>query len=432
MQKGWHFAVTRNRWFRILGVSFIMYVLAFVDRTNLAMAIPSIRADLGLTASEIGFATGMFFWGYLVLPVPAGRISAVWSAKWVILGLIVLWSGVSVTTAFVHSTTELVANRFLLGVTEGGVLTSVLVLIRRWFTRAERARANTLFLMAIAVGPLIANPVSGLVLTFFDWRAMFVIEAIPGLIWGIVWALAIDDLPEHATWLPEEQRRSLVAELTRERSTFVEPAGHWSRTLLQPAILLLALYNFLALMAEWGVIFWLPSVIRDTAAGLPALFVGLLAAIPYIAGVAIMFIVASSSDRHQERKWHMIVMTSLSGAFLILAQYATGVNIWAVITLLTLSTACFFGRYGPFWTLPTELLPASVAGVGIGLINGAGNIGGVFGPLMFGYVRGLTDSFSLALIVAGVSLVLGGIVALPIRARPLNEQENVVLAVGAK
>jgi MFS family permease len=99
MRKGWHFAVTRNRWCRILGVSFIM----FVDRTNIAMAIPGIRADLGLTASEIGFATGMFFWGYLVLPVPVGRISAVWSAKWVILGLIVLWSGVSVTTAFVHS-----------------------------------------------------------------------------------------------------------------------------------------------------------------------------------------------------------------------------------------------------------------------------------------------------------------------------------------
>ena len=117
---------------------------------------------------------------------------------------------------------------------------------------------------------------------------------------------------------------------------------------------------------------------------------------------------------------------------MILAQYATGVDIWAVLILLTLSTACFFGRYGPFWTLPTELLPTSVAGAGIGLINGAGNIGGVFGPLMFGYVRGLTGSFSIALIVAGVSLVLSGVVALPIRSRPPNEPKNAFLAVEAK
>jgi MFS family permease len=411
-----------------------MYVLSFIDRTNLAMAIPGIRADLGLTASEIGFATGTFFWGYVILQIPSGRIASVWSAKWVVFGLLVFWSGVSITTAFVHSTTELVANRFILGVCEGGVLTATLVLIRRWFTRAERARANTLFLMAIAVGPMIANPLSGLVLTLTSWRAMFIIEAIPALLWGIVWALAIDDSPEHARWLPNEERNALVAELKREQSIMVEPSGHWLLTLLQPAVLLLALYNFLALMAEWGVIFWLPSVIKDTAKGLPVLFVGLLAAIPYIAGVVAMYVVASSSDRHQERKWHMIVMSSLSGVFLVLAQFAAGVNIWAVLILLTLSTASFFGRYGPFWTLPTELLPASVAGVGIGLINGAGNIGGVFGPLVFGYVRGVTGSFSLALTVAGISLVLSGIVALPIRSRPDDKQtrERPVLGVAAK
>jgi len=423
--------ISQNRWFRILGVSFVMYVLSFIDRTNIAMAIPGIRADLGLTASQIGFATGVFFWGYVVLQVPAGRLASTWSPKKVILGLLVLWSFMSMTTAFVHTTTELVANRFLLGVTEGGVLTSVIVLISRWFTRAERARANVLFLMAIAVGPMIANPITGFVLTFMNWRWMFVFEAVPALLWGIVWWFAIDDTPAEAGWLPKAEREMLVSELSNERKLASEPTGHWAKTLMHPAVLLLALYNFLALMAEWGVIFWLPSVIRDSSHGMPIYVVGLLASLPYLAGVVVMYFVAVSSDKRQERKWHMLIMSSLSGIFLICAQFAVGWNIWVVLGFLILSTASFFGRYGPFWTMPTEILPPSVSGVGIGLINGAGNIGGVFGPLMFGYFREVTGNFSTALVLAGVSLILSSIVALPISNKPPAKSGNRQMATAS-
>src|SRR3974377_1106017 len=103
-------ALHRNRWVRILGVSFVMYVLSYIDRTNIAMAIPFLRDELGIGASSIGFATGMFFWGYIILQIPVGRIAAVWSAKWAILGLLVLWSIVSLSTAFVRTETELVVN----------------------------------------------------------------------------------------------------------------------------------------------------------------------------------------------------------------------------------------------------------------------------------------------------------------------------------
>ena len=134
----------RNRWVRILGVAFVLYVLSFIDRTNIAMAIPALRSELGMSSSAIGFATGMFFWGYIVLQIPAGRLASVWSAKWVILGQSVMWSFVSLSTAFVHTENQLIANRFILGLFEGGVLTCTIVLIRKWFTRAERARANTM------------------------------------------------------------------------------------------------------------------------------------------------------------------------------------------------------------------------------------------------------------------------------------------------
>jgi sugar phosphate permease len=407
-------SILRNRWYRILGVSFVMYVLSYMDRTNIAMAIPAMRAELGMAPSAIGLATGMFFWGYIVLQVPAGRLASIWSAKRVIGTLLVFWSLVSVTTAFVHTGLELFLNRFALGIAEGGVLTCVIVLIRSWFTQAERARANTVFLLSLAVGPLVANPVSGWIIALSGWRLMFVLEALPGLLWGIVWWLAIDDDPRTARWLDPAEQARLVATLDAERADLPPLTGHWLKTLYNPAVLLLAAYNFLALMAEWGVQYWLPSVLKDT--GLPISTVGMLAAIPYLLGIAMMLLVAASSDRLRERKWHMVATTALAGAFLIMLPFGDTGPV-ALICFLTLSIGAFMGRYGPFWTLPTEALPTTVVGVGIGLVNGAGNLGGTVGPYFFGVLRTQFGDFKLALAIAGISLILASLTALPIRAR---------------
>jgi sugar phosphate permease len=406
----------RSRWMRILGVAFVMYVLSYIDRTNIAMAIPAMRSELGLSASAIGFATGTFFWGYIILQIPAGRLAAVWSAKWVILGLLIFWSLTALATAFVRTETELIANRFILGLFEGGVLTCTIVLIRKWFTRAERARANTMFLISIPIASVIANPISGIVLEHLGWQMMFIVEALPSVVWALVWIWAISDEPQSVTWLDAREKANLLAALQEEEAALAPLQGHWVKTLWHPAVLLLALYNFAALMAEWGVTFWLPTVLKET--GLSITAVGFLSTIPYATGAAAMILVASHSDRVQERKWHMIGATALSGVFLLLAQFAGYGGTVATLIFLTLAVAAFFGRFGPFWTVPTQVLPPAVAGVGIGLINGAGNLGGTVGPYFFGYVREMTGSFKVALTVAGISLIVASLVAFPIRVRP--------------
>ncbi|MDN5000006.1 MFS transporter [Bradyrhizobium sp. GCM10027634] len=407
-------ALIRNRWVRILGVSFVMYVLAHVDRVNLSMAAPYVREELSLSPASLGFATGLFFWGYIVLQIPAGRLASTWSPKRVLLCLLLLWSSASLTTAFVHTQTELSINRFALGLSEGGVLTCTLVLIRNWFTRAERARANALFLLSLPIGPMIASPISGLILSYADWRWMFVIEAVPGFFWALVWAWAIDDRPQDASWLTEDERVRLVRQLAEEDDATVRITGHWLSTLWHPSVLLLALYNFFALMAEWGVNFWFPTVLKET--GLPIGVVGLLAALPPALGIALMIGMAASSDRLRERKWHMIGTTALSGLPLLAMQFTGGGAMWTVLCL-SLAIAIFLGRFGPFWTLPGEVLPPTVIGVGIGLINGAGNLGGTVGPYFFGVVKTQTGTFTLALAAAGISLVLSALIAVPIRAR---------------
>lgn len=244
---------------------------------------------------------------------------------------------------------------------------------------------------------------------------MFVVEAVPTLLWGIVWWWAIADGPQQARWLAPAERERITAALAAEQTQLEAPRGHWLKTLLHPAVLLLALYNFAALMAEYGVNFWLPTVLKET--GLSILAVGFLSAIPYAVGALLMILLAWNSDRTQERKWHMIGATAASGTILMLASLAPQGSTIAILVCLTLSVGAFLGRFGPFWTLPSEILPPAVAGVGIGLINGAGNLGGTVGPYFFGYIRTITGTFSLALLVGGLSLVAGSLIAVPIRRR---------------
>jgi MFS family permease len=390
-----------------------MYVLSYIDRTNLAMAIPSMRTDLNMTATAIGGATSMFFWGYIILQIPTGRLADVWSAKMIIFLQLILWAAISLTTAFIHTPNELWWNRFALGLAEGGVLTCTLVLIRRWFTRPERARANTVFLLSLAVAPVIASPISGLVLKYSNWRAMFLLEALPGLLWGLVWLWAIADSPAKARWLPTAERERLERELEAEAAVVPPPRGHWLTVLWSAPVLLLMLYNLGALAAEWGINFWLPSVVKETGAGI--MLVGVLSALPYAAGAVMMVLVARNSDRKQERKYHMIAATCSAGVFLFCAQFATGFGPYAAVLFLTLSVGSFLGRFGPFWTLPSEVLPPTVAGVAIGLINGAGNLGGTIGPWFFGFIRDHTGSFNAALTAGGIAMFVASLAALPIR-----------------
>lgn len=403
----------QNRWCRILGIALLMYIISMIDRTNISMAIPAMRAELGLGRAGIGFATGTFFFGYVVLQIPAGRLSSVWSAKWVIFGLLLVWGAISASTALVRTENELIVNRFLLGVAEGGVLTSTLVLIRHWFTRTERARANTVFLLSLPLGSVIANPISGMVLKLSTWQWMFIIEAIPCLVWAAFWAVAITDRPEHAAWLPAAERQRLTMALDAERAAETPLAGHWISAIWNRSVLIIAAYNFLALAANWGVSIWMPSVLKQ--AGLSIMSVGFLSAIPYAAGAVAMLIVAFSSDQRMERKWHTVALTAFSGIFLLAAQLTGETAIMMTLLLLTLSFASFYGRFGPFWALPSEVLPASVAGVGIAVINGIGNLGGFAGPFAFGAIRTATGSFGLALSLAGVVLLLSAAVLMVLR-----------------
>jgi MFS family permease len=205
-----------QRWLHIIPVAFIMYTIAFIDRTNISLALPSMSRALHMSPPQAGAAAGIFFWGYLLLQIPGGYLAQRWSAKRFVSILLVLWGACSVGCGLVHTWREFWMMRFLLGVAEGGVWPATLVLLAHWFPRAERARANAYWMLCLPVAVVVSSPLSGWILGRWNWRVLLISEGLFPLLWLLVWWWLIDDHPGQARWISPQECHHLETTLERE------------------------------------------------------------------------------------------------------------------------------------------------------------------------------------------------------------------------
>src|SRR5256885_5792922 len=111
---------TSQRWVRIIPVALIMYTIAFIDRTNISLALPRISRDLHLDPQQAGTVAGIFFWGYLALQIPGGHLAKHWSAKKFISILLLVWALFAIGCGLARTYHELLWLRLLLGVAASG------------------------------------------------------------------------------------------------------------------------------------------------------------------------------------------------------------------------------------------------------------------------------------------------------------------------
>src|SRR3982074_2661438 len=227
------------RWIRIIPVALIMYTIAFIDRTNISLALPHISRDLHLDPQQAGTVAGIFFWGYLALQIPGGHLAKNWSAKKFISVLLVVWAVFAVGCGLARTYHELLLLRLLLGVAESGVYPATLILLSHWFSRAERARANAFWLLCLPGAVILASPFSGWILDHWNWRVMLVAEGSLPFLWLAIWLAFIQDHPSEATWLPEDERIPLVETLRRESCALEgSEKDPYLRALLRPQVFL--------------------------------------------------------------------------------------------------------------------------------------------------------------------------------------------------
>jgi len=395
------------RWTRIIPVALIMYTIAFVDRTNISLALPRISHDLGLDPQQAGTVAGIFFWGYLALQIPGGHLAKHWSPKKFIAVLLVAWSLFAVGCGLARTYRELLILRLLLGVAESGVFPATLILLSHWFSRAERARANALWLLCLPGAVILSSPFSGWMLDHWGWRVMLVAEGALPLAWLAIWLVFIQDHPSEAGWLPAAERESVVARLRAESAELEQSEDiPYLRALMRPQVFALAAVYFCFVSGQMGFLFWLPSA-TEHFKKLSSLHTSLIYTFPFIVGAIALIILARHSDKSGERRKHVAVAMALGGTCILAAVVVIPYSLWVAYLFIVLSGVGAFGPMAPFWAIPTETLPAKTVGSVMGFVNAIGNLGAYFAPLIVGYLNKISGNFTSGFGYLGAITVVG-------------------------
>jgi ACS family tartrate transporter-like MFS transporter len=416
-------ALRKVAW-RLIPFMTLLYFVAFLDRVNIGFAALTMNADLGLTPRMFGFASGIFFLGYVLFEVPSNIIMERVGARLWIARIMITWGLLSAATAFVATPTSLYVLRFLLGVAEAGFFPGMILYLTYWFPAAWRARILSAFMVALPVSNVIGSPVSTALLSvdaqgLRGWQWMFLIEGVPAVLCGFAVLVFMRDGPAKAPWLTDDEKQWLQAELAREHAVHGAAAHSSLSALRSPRVWFFGLIYFGMLVGMYGFGFWLPQIIKGLG-NLSNFEVGLATALPYAAAAVTMFLWGRHSDRTGERTWHIALPAFVGAVGLALSAYWGGAPVLALAALCLSAMGCY-AALPVFWTLPTSMLAGGAAAAGIALVNSIGNTGGFLGPTLVGYVTDTTGNYAAALwtLAAFVGVSGVGVLALAPRARAL-------------
>ncbi|RMT69281.1 hypothetical protein ALP29_00167 [Pseudomonas syringae pv. avii] len=394
------------RWLRVIPPIVITCIMSYMDRINIAFAMPGGMADdLGVSASMVGLAGGIFFVGYLFLQVPGGKLAVHGSGKRFIGWSLLAWAVISILTGFVTNHYQLLFLRFALGVAEGGMLPVVLTMISNWFPDKERGRANAIVIMFVPLAGIITAPLSGWIIAALDWRMLFIIEGVLSAVVMVLWMLTISDRPQEAKWISERERDYLITTLAEEQKAIAAKAvknASLSEVMADKTLWHLIALNFFYQAGIYGYTLWLPSIVKElTQSGMGK--VGMLATLPYVAAMFGMLMFSNLSDRSGKRR--AFIAVPLAGLALCLTlSVILREHIWLSFAALVGCGFFLQAAAGIFWTIPAKIFSAEAAGGARGLINALGNLGGFCGPYIVGVLISQYSQsigvYSLALSVA--------------------------------
>jgi ACS family tartrate transporter-like MFS transporter len=407
--------VLRKITLRIVPFVMLLYFIAFIDRVNIGFAALTMNKDLGFSPTVFGFGAGIFFLGYFLFEVPSNLILDKVGARIWIARVMITWGLISGAMAFVQGSTSFYVLRFLLGAAEAGFFPGIILYLSFWFPARQRAAVTAIFMAAAPLSTVLGSPLSGALLEMHGllglsgWQWMFIIEAIPALILGVVVLFYMTDRPEQAKWLSDEERNWLVTTMNAEAAKKAGKASHsvW-RGLADLRVIALSLVYFGTSAGLYTLGIWAPQIIKEF--GLTSMQVGFLNALPGVVAVVAMVLWARHSDRSGERTWHVVSACLLASFGLVLAGFAGSVI--AVLLALTLVNVGISSAKPPLWSMPTMFLSGSAAAAGIATINSIGNLGGFVGPAMIGWIKDLTGSFRGGLFFVAGLLVLSAVLTL--------------------
>lgn len=411
---------------RLVPFLMLCYFIAYLDRVNVGFAGATMRQDLDLSAAAFGGAAGIFFIAYFFFEVPSNLALDRFGARRWIARIMFTWGLISGAQAFVTGEVSFNVVRLLLGIAEAGFFPGIIFYLTLWFPSAYRARIVGLFMFAIPISTVIGAPISGLVLNLegvaglHGWQWMFILEAVPALVMTFVVWFYLTDRPADAHWLRPDESAWLQDRLDAERRNR-ESIVHltWLRSLRDPRVIAFGFVYMAINIPQYGLSFFLPQIVTAFG-GLSNFAAGVITALPYAVGAIGMVLWGRHSDRTSERKFHVVIPLALIVAGLGLAAVTPSPTM--KMLFLCVAGFGFFAVLPVFWTLPTALLSGTAAAAGIAAVNSIGNLGGYFGPQIFGLLRDATGSDLTGLMFLAGCAVVGIVIVLVLGHNPALER----------
>jgi D-galactonate transporter len=418
-------SVYRKVMLRIMPFLVLCYVVAFIDRSNVGFAKLQFMRDLGFNETIYGFGGGIFYLGYVLFEIPSNLYLAKAGVRKTLLRIMVLWGICSTFLSLMTTPAHFYLLRFLLGVGEAGLFPGMILYITFWVPASRRARITAMFMASIPIAGMLGGPLSGWIMHAMagwwglkGWQWVFLIEGIPACLLGVAAYLYLDDGPADCKWLTADEKAGISSDLARDESSSHETRHtSFAPALRDPKVYLLAALGFSVMVSTAGIFLWLPTIIRKS--GVESVWkIGLLSAIPFLAGFIAQFAVARHSDRTLERRWHAIVSAlvgALGWGMLPLVSNSTALS----ILMLTVATTGTLAAMGPYWTLPATMLSGTAAAGGIALITSLAGIGNFISPILVGWLSTRTGNLAIgqyyfsALLVFGVLMLLLGVKGTP-------------------
>ncbi|AOL05737.1 MULTISPECIES: MFS transporter [Burkholderia] len=402
----------RHTLWLLCALSFILYV----DRVNLATAAGAIKAELGLSNTELGVAFSAFAYSYAICQIGGGWIADRFGARITLIGCGLIWVVSTFATGFVHSLGLLFAARLLLGIGEGATLPAQARAITHWFPRERRGVVQGFTHSFSRLGNAVTPPIVAALMTWLSWRAAFFVIGAVTLAWLAWWIVGFREHP-----LGDEAGRGRTRAARPAPPAGPTPWGPLFRR-MAPTIFVYFCYGWTA----WLFFTWLPTFFLN-GQGLNLKSTALFASGVFFAGVVGDTLGGWLCDRIYRKTGNLalsrqsVIVTSFVGALACLLPLAVVHSTAGVALCLSGSFLCLELTIGPIWAVPSDIAPTH-AGIASGMMNAGSAISGILSPILFGYLVDRTGSWTVPFIGSVAMLLIGIVAALRIRPdRTLSE-----------
>ncbi|ETR95726.1 MFS transporter [Acinetobacter lactucae] len=410
--------------FRLMPFLMLCYFCAYLDRVNVGFAKLQMMSDLQFSEAVYGLGAGIFFIGYFLCEVPSNIVLHKVGARRWIARIMITWGILSGCFAFVQTEWQFYTLRFLLGVAEAGLAPGLLLYLTYWFPSYRRARMTVLWFIAIPISGMIGGPLSGLIMDrmsgvhgWFGWQWMFVIEAIPTVLVGLLVLAVLKDSVQDANWLTQDEKNLVKQELAQDNQ---HKEGHASvkEFIADKRLWLLAGIYFCVVMGQYAITFWLPTLIRNSGIS-DNWHIGLLTSLPYMCAIVVMILAGRSGDHFQERRWHLII-PMCAGALALTFATLFASNLTLSLICLCIAASGVLTASSLFWMLPTNFLGGVSAAAGIAAVNSFANLAGFCSPYLIGWITTNTGSNAIGMFLITAVLIFGASLVLRVPAKLVN------------